>query len=204
VLPLHLASASPRRRELLASLGVAFTVTPSDTVEDAVAGESPRDHAVRLAARKGAAVAGRLAREGVDAIVLAADTIVTIDGDVLGKPDDAMDALAMLRRLAGRTHEVITACRLIRCGDGRAAADVAVSSVRFAPWDEERARWYVSTGEPMDKAGAYGIQGRGVFLATGIDGSWSNVVGLPLEILPALFREIGDDLLRRVEGCGGG
>jgi len=91
----------------------------------------------------------------------------------------------MLRRLAGVRHEVLTACRLVRSDDGRAAAAVAVAGVRFNAWDETLARWYVATGEPMDKAGAYGIQGRGALLCAGIEGSWSNVVGLPLESLPA-------------------
>jgi septum formation protein len=120
---------------------------------------------------------------------------------ILGKPRDAADALSMLRRLSGRTHEVITACRLVRSDDGRAAAAAALSGVRFQPWNENLARWYVATGEPFDKAGAYGIQGRGVLLASGIEGSWSNVVGLPLESLPGQFAEVGDDLFSRVDGA---
>jgi septum formation protein len=110
----------------------------------------------------------------------------------------------MLRRLSGRTHEVITACRLVRSDDGRAAAAAALSGVRFQPWNEDLARWYVATGEPFDKAGAYGIQGRGILLASGIEGSWSNVVGLPLESLPGLFAEVGDDLFSRVDGAKSG
>jgi septum formation protein len=199
VLPLYLASASPRRRELLEAIGLAFALRPADADESPARDERPEDHVVRLAASKAATVAGALRREGTSALVLGADTTVSLDGAILGKPEGAGDALAMLRRLAGRTHEVLTACRLVRADDGRAAAALAVSRVTFAPWDERLARWYVATGEPMDKAGAYGIQGRGVFLATGIDGSWSNVVGLPLETLPRLFEEVGDDLLRRME-----
>ena len=199
MLPLYLASASPRRRELLDAMGVAFGVRPADADESPAPGERPDDHVVRLAAAKAATVAQTLRREGIEAIVLGADTTVTLDGAILGKPAGAEDALAMLRRLAGRTHEVLTACRLVRADDGRTAAALAVSRVTFAPWDERLARWYVGTGEPMDKAGAYGIQGRGVLLAAGIEGSWSNVVGLPLESLPRLFDEIGDDLLARME-----
>jgi septum formation protein len=167
--------------------------------ETAHSGEPPEDHVVRLSAAKAAAAAHALRAEGIEALVLSADTTVSLGGAILGKPRDAADALAMLRRLAGTTHEVFTACRLVRGDDGRVAAGLSVSRVRFAPWDEAFARWYVATGEPMDKAGAYGIQGRGVFLSEAIEGSWSNVVGLPLETLPRLFREIGDDLYARME-----
>jgi septum formation protein len=204
VLPLVLASASPRRRELLQSLGLAFRVEPAAVDESALPGETARDHVVRLAARKAATAAATLRDRGIEALVLAADTTVTIDGLILGKPRDAADALSMLRRLSGRTHEVITACRLVRSDDGRAAAAAALSGVRFQPWNEDLARWYVATGEPFDKAGAYGIQGRGVLLASGIEGSWSNVVGLPLESLPGLFAEVGDDLFSRVDGAESG
>ncbi len=200
MLPLYLASGSPRRLELLHSLGVAFRVEPAGVDESPIAGESARDHVVRLAAGKAAAAAFSLSRAGVLALVLAADTTVTLDEAILGKPGDPAEALAMLRGLAGRTHEVLTACRLVRGDDGRAAATIAVSRVRFQPWDERLARWYVATGDPMDKAGAYGIQGRGVVFCAGIEGSWSNVVGLPLESLPALFRNVGDDLSARMEG----
>src|SRR5262249_5012696 len=113
VLPLYLASASPRRRELLEAIGLAFAVRPADADESPAPGESPGEHVVRLAAAKAAAVAQALRREGALAVVLGADTTVTLDGEILGKPTDAADALAMLRRLAGRTHEVLTACRLV-------------------------------------------------------------------------------------------
>jgi septum formation protein len=204
VLPLVLASASPRRRELLSSLGLVFRVEPAAVDESALPGEAARDHVVRLAAQKAATVAAALRDRGIETLVLAADTTVTIDGLILGKPADTAEALSMLRRLAGRRHEVITACRLVRSDDGRAAAAVAVSGVRFQPWSDSLARWYVATGEPFDKAGAYGIQGRGVLLASGIEGSWSNVVGLPLESLPGLFGDVGDDLFSRVDGAKSG
>ena len=204
MLPLYLASASPRRRELLEGLGLEFRIEPAAVDERALPGEAPRDHVVRLAASKAAAVATALRSRGIEALVLAADTIVTIDGMILGKPRDADDALSMLRRLAGRRHEVITACRLVRGDDGRVAAAIAVSGVRFNTWSDSLARWYVKTGEPLDKAGAYGIQGRGVLLSQGIEGSWSNVVGLPLESLPGLFVDVGDDLLARVDGAKSG
>jgi len=200
VLPLYLASTSPRRRELLAGLGIAFTVKAAQVDEAAIPGEGALEHVVRLAAQKAATVAAGLKRRGTEALVLAADTVVTVDTAILGKPKDGPDALAMLRLLAGRSHDVVTACRLVRVDDGRVAAAVSVTAVRFAPWDETLARWYVATGEPMDKAGAYGIQGLGVFLSERITGSWSNVVGLPLEALPGLFRDAGCDLFARVEG----
>lgn len=200
MLPLYLASTSPRRRELLENLGLSFGVEPAEIDESVLPGEEAQDHVVRLAAKKAATVAGWLSDRGVAALVLAADTTVAIDGAILGKPTDAADALAMLRRLAGARHEVRTACRLVRTDDGRTAATVAVTFVRFHPWNERLARWYVGTGEPMDKAGAYGIQERGVLLASGIDGSWSNVVGLPLESLPSLFDGVGDDFLARLAG----
>ena len=200
MLPLYLASASPRRRELLLSLGLSFCVLPTEIDESVLPGEGAQNHVVRLAAKKAATVAGALRDRKVAALVLAADTTVAIDGTILGKPTDGPDALSMLRRLAGARHEVLTACRLVRTDDGRAAATVAITGVRFNPWNEPLARWYVGTGESMDKAGAYGIQERGVLLCSGIDGSWSNVVGLPLESLPPLFREVGDDLLARLAG----
>ncbi len=204
LLPLYLASASPRRRELLHELGLRFGVFPAALAENELPGETAREHVVRLAAAKAAAVAAGLRARGTEALVLAADTTVTLDGKILGKPKDEHDALAMLRELSGRTHEVLTACRLVRGDDGRVAATLTASVVRFNPWDERLARWYVATGEPMDKAGAYGIQGRGVLLCAGVDGSWSNVVGLPLEALPRLFRDVGDDLLARVDAPRGG
>lgn len=200
MLPLYLASASPRRRELLASLGLTFHVEPAAVDETFQPGESAEEHVVRLAAKKAATVAAALRHRAIDALVLAADTTVTIDGSVLGKPADAAEAVTMLRRLAGRRHDVLTACRLVRNDDGRAAAVVASSAVTFKPWHEPLVRWYVATGEPMDKAGAYGIQERGVLLTAGIEGSWSNVVGLPVELLSGLFDDVGDDFLARVEG----
>lgn len=204
MLPLYLASKSPRRRELLLSLGLRFAVESAEIDESVADGESAREHVVRLAAKKAATVASALRGRGIEALLLAADTTVTIDGEILGKPGDDAEAMTMLRRLAGARHEVLTACRLVRTDDGRVAATVVVSSVRFNPWSEPLARWYVATGEPRDKAGAYGIQGRGVLLCAGIDGSWSNVVGLPLESLPSLFRDVGDDLLTRMEGSNPG
>jgi nucleoside triphosphate pyrophosphatase len=194
--PLVLASASPRRRALLADVGLAFSSLAVELDEHVLPGESPRDHVVRLAGAKAREGCARFA--GAPRIVLTADTTVAKNGRIFGKPADADEALGMLRALAGGEHEVLTACRLERTSDGASSAGVAVSRVRFLPWDPARARWYVGTGEPFDKAGAYGIQGRGVLLTDGIAGSWSNVVGLPLELLPSLFAAIGDDLFARI------
>ncbi|HJQ96685.1 MAG TPA: nucleoside triphosphate pyrophosphatase [Candidatus Polarisedimenticolaceae bacterium] len=201
--PLVLASASPRRRALLSALGLAFELVIPDVDESVLPGETARAHVERLAAAKTRAASSLVAARA--ALVLAADTTVTLDGTILGKPQDAAEALAMIERLSGRCHDVLTACRLLRTDDGRQASATVRSAVRFRPWDEALARWYVATGEPMDKAGAYALQGRGVLLTDGIEGSWSNVVGLPLEALPALFAEVGDDLSRRImEGGRGG
>lgn len=195
-LPLVLASASPRRHDLLRALGLAFRVVPASLDETPAPDEPARDHVVRLAAAKAAAVRARLSPE--PALVMAADTTVALDGRLLGKPAGPDEALATLRALAGRSHEVWTACVLARTDGSRTASCAASARVRFRPWDEPLARWYLATGEPFDKAGAYGLQGRGVLLTSGIEGSWSTIVGLPLEELPALFRDVGDDLLARL------
>jgi septum formation protein len=193
-----LASASPRRVALLRGLGLDPEVLPSGVDESLTPGEGPAAHVGRLAESKGRAIAGRLAGRTPASIVVSADTAVVLDGRILGKPGDDAQALAMLLALSGRVHEVLTALRVERTDDGRAALRVAVSRVRFRPADEARLRWYVGTGEPRDKAGAYGLQGFGVLLTDGIEGSWSNVVGLPLEILPELLAEIGFDLFATI------
>src|SRR6185369_11903005 len=122
---------------------------------------------------------------------LGADTVVVLDGEILGKPADAAGAERMLRALSGREHRVLSGVCVLRADGGREAAGVAATLVRFRAYGGDTVRWYVGTGEPMDKAGAYGIQGKGALLVASIDGSWSNVVGLPLEILPGLLESIG-------------
>ena len=203
--PLVLASGSPRRRALLSALDLRFEVIVPDVDETAFPGESAASHVSRLALAKSAAASALLAGRG-PRLVLTADTTVAVEGEILGKPRDEGDALRMLERLAGRSHEVFTACRLRRTDRDLGTERVVRSVVRFGPWDAELARWYVATGEPMDKAGAYALQGRGVLLTSGIEGSWSNIVGLPLEALPDLFREVADDFARRLmegraDGC---
>ncbi len=178
-----LASQSPRRRELLTLIGVTHEVRPADVDETYHAGEAPRDHALRLAREKALAV-----REP-GAVVIGSDTIVVVDGDVLGKPTDANDAARMLRRLSGREHVVITAVAVARMGRIESAAEEV--RVTFHPLTEERIAAYVATGEPMDKAGAYGIQGWGAVNVARVDGDYFAVMGLPLQLLIRVCERAG-------------
>jgi septum formation protein len=184
-LPLVLASGSPRRRELLARLGLDPEVVPADIDEAPLPDEAPSLHALRIARAKAEAAAAR--RPG--APVLAADTIVVLDGEILGKPRDRDQARAMLRRLAGRAHVVITAVA-VRCA-GREATVVEQARVTFRPVPEPLLDWYLATGEADDKAGAYAVQGRGALLVDRVEGNVQAVVGLPLAPLPDLFARVG-------------
>ena len=179
--PLILASRSPRRRQLLEMLGIPIVVASADVQELRLPRESPGDYARRLARDKARAAPG--------ALVLGADTIVVVDGDVLEKPVDAEDALRMLRRLQGRTHEVITAIALIAQGRTFQARDT--TRVTFRPVEDDLLRAYVATGEPMDKAGAYGIQGYGGALVERIEGDFFSVMGLPVRLVLDLLKEAG-------------
>jgi MAF protein len=185
--PLVLASASPRRRELLEAAGVPHEVIPADIDERAREGESPVELALRLAREKAVAVAQRL--RGEPRQVLGSDTIVVLDDRVLGKPRDREDALRLLRALAGRTHTVVTAVAVVD-SQSLAARQCAVESrVTLRSASEEELRRYVATGEPLDKAGAYAIQGEGGWLVSHLEGSRSNVIGLPVEETLALLEE---------------
>ena len=183
---LILASASPRRRELLRTLCPDFRVMPSD-LEETLAAGSPRAAAAGLALDKARAVA---ARNG-EGVVLGADTIVVIDGQALGKPAGPDEARAMLRRLRGREHEVITGVAVVDARTGRSEATAVVSRVRMTEYGEAEIEAYVATDEPLDKAGAYAIQGRGGALVAGLEGSFSNVVGLPLEETARMLMAFG-------------
>jgi septum formation protein len=174
---LVLGSASPRRAALLRELGVEFTTRVSDVPEVPAAGEAAADFARRIAREKGAAVA----RDGGDAWILSADTIVVVDGIVLGKPRDAFAARQMLQRLAGRSHEVLTAVALTAPGGGLAADILVRSAVVFRPLTEGEIDAYIATGEPFDKAGAYGIQGAAAAFVERVSGSYTNIVGLPMD-----------------------
>lgn len=179
-----LASASPRRRELLALVGIAHRVVPADIDERALPGEESVAHVERLARGKAAVVAGR----APDALVIAADTVVVIDGEILGKPHDEGEARRVVRRLAGRTHTVVTgmACAL----RGRVAAGVEQVDVTFRPLHDAEIAAYVATGEPLDKAGSYGIQGYGATIVRRIDGDYFAVMGLSLVRLVGLLGEL--------------
>jgi septum formation protein len=177
---LILASASPRRRELLRTAGLDVEVRPSSIEEVVQAGESPEDFARRAAADKALAVA---ATAPPDALVLGADTIVVAGGEVLGKPTDAADAVRMLRALSGTTHRVITGVCLVSAPDRIEAVRAATTLVTFRRLDEKEIADYVASGEPFDKAGAYGIQGLASKFVTRLEGCYFNVVGLPVALV---------------------
>ena len=181
--PLVLASASPRRQDFLARLGLQFQVAPADIDETLRADESPEPFARRMAAAK----AELVARDRPDACVIGADTVVALDGTVFGKPRDPDDALAILQTLWGRTHQVITGVAVVCPARGIDEVFTVSSEVSFAAFPDDILRAYIATGEPMDKAGAYAIQGRGAFLVRAIAGSCSNVVGLPVHDLVAVL-----------------
>ncbi len=183
---LVLASASPRRRQLLDLIGLPHRVEPARIEEVPLAGERALDFAVRAAVDKAADVAAR--SDGLP--VLAADTVVELDGLILGKPTSIRDAERMLRSLSGRRHEVHTAMALEAPG-GRRSALLDTTGVRFHALTDDMIRWYLATGEPMDKAGAYGVQGAGGLFVAGLEGSPHTVVGLPIHRLDELLRGCG-------------
>ena len=180
-----LASQSPRRRELLSLVGIAHEVRPADIDETYLAGEQPRSHAERLAREKAAVVAAN----APDALVIGSDTIVVVGGDVLGKPRSEVEAAAMLARLSGRSHTVMTAVAV--SWRGRQHSDVVEVGVTFHAISAEDIEAYVATREPMDKAGAYGIQGYGATIVQRVDGDFFAVMGLPLQRLVRLMADMG-------------
>ena len=184
---LHLASQSPRRRQLLEQLGVDFTVLDVDVPEQRASAESPQEYVSRVAhakARVGLSALGH----AEEAWVLGADTEVVLDDEVFGKPRDADDAAAMLRRLSGHTHAVISVVWLI--GKNHEQSETSISQVRFDTLDEATIATYVATGEPFGKAGAYAIQGRGATLIAHLEGSYSGVMGLPVFETARLLRSV--------------
>jgi septum formation protein len=190
--PLILASASPRRRELLAQAGFAFEVIPTDVPEFRKPGEDPIRFVTRLAREK-AEAAARTHPVTPDTLILGADTIVLVDEQVLGKPQDAAEAARMLHLLSGQTHQVITGVCLARGQERQRAAEVTF--VRFITLSDQEIDDYVATGEPLDKAGAYAIQGRAGRWVPRIHGCYFNVVGLPLALVSSMIEAMqGDDV----------
>lgn len=183
---LVLASQSPRRRELLALIGLAHEVRPADIAESYLEGETPEQHCERLARGKARALAGQVNR---DAVIIGSDTIVVVDGLVLGKPADVADATRMLRMLSGRSHTVLTAVAVAR-GE-RLESAVERVSVSFREIDDDEIAAYIATREPMDKAGAYGIQGYGATIVSRIEGDYFAVMGLALNLLVRLLARVG-------------
>jgi septum formation protein len=182
--PVILASASPRRAELLAAAGIEFSVIPADICEDQLPGERATEHVERLSREKARAVA--IAAEGH--LFIGADTVVVLDGRIMGKPVDELDAFDMLLSLSGRTHEVITGFTILDKETGNCFNSSVLTEVTFRILEEEEIRQYIASGCPMDKAGAYAIQGGAVHFVRSISGSYSNVVGLPMaELCEALI-----------------
>jgi septum formation protein len=189
---LYLASASPRRRELLAQAGIRARVEVADVPEDIHPGEAPEVYVLRVALAKAEAVRARLPADDVHP-VLAADTAVVIDNEVLGKPRDRQDGLAMLSQLSGRTHHVYTGVALVDA-TGEAHSRLSVSAVSFRALSDAECAAYWASGEPADKAGGYGIQGRAALFIERLEGSYSGVMGLPLFETAELLRESGIDV----------
>lgn len=174
-----LASASPRRRELLMQVGVVPEIIPSD-VEETISSTKPEEVVLELSAQKAESVAAQTLKEHIHAVVLGADTVVAADGEILGKPRDEQDAVRMLSMLQGRTHQVYTGVAMIFGETGERVTFTEKTDVTVYPMTEKQIRQYVATKEPMDKAGAYGIQGAFAAYIKGISGDYNNVVGLPV------------------------
>ena len=183
---LILASNSPRRRQLLALAGWEFIVSVSDVDESQYENESPADYVLRLAETKARAV-----KADANRLILAADTTVVDGSDILGKPGDGAEATAMLTRLRGRTHQVYTGVALLRTSDGLLLTDLCVTDVPMRSYSDAEIQAYVATGDPLDKAGAYGIQHSGFRPVASMDGCYASVMGLPLCHVTRLMRRMG-------------
>ena len=185
---LVLASNSPRRRQLLALADWMFSVVVADVDESTRANESPADYVLRLAEKKARAIPA-----SADQIILASDTTVVDGSDILGKPKDNADAVRMLTQLRGRTHQVYTGIAMLRMSDSILLTDLCVTDVPMRDYSDEEIRSYIATGDPLDKAGAYAIQETADRFVTRVEGSFSNVVGLPIELLQRLLVHCHDD-----------
>ncbi|URJ44176.1 Maf family protein [Paenibacillus polymyxa] len=191
-----LASTSPRRKELLAFLRLPFEVVPSHADESTPESWTPQQIVETLAARKAEAVVNTATQSKEAGLVIGSDTIVVLDGSVLGKPADHADAVRMLTALQGRTHRVYTGVACIHTGTGEMLVKHRQTEVTMKPLSQEQIAAYVNTGEPSDKAGAYGIQGMGATLVESIQGCYFNVVGLPLSLLSDMLSDFGVNVLR--------
>ena len=183
--PIILASSSPRRRELLRQVGLSFKTAPAHVDERVLAGERPETYAVRVASEKAHAAAKKFS----SGVIIAADTVVIVESEILGKPADPADAERMLGMLSGNMHRVITGLAVMDVGTGKMLTRTAITKVWFRSLSREEIASYVKGGEPLDKAGAYGIQGKGALLVERIDGCYFNVVGLPLVLLSDMLKE---------------
>ena len=183
---LVLASRSPRRAEILNAVGWPFEMVAANIDESRFESEAAVPYVRRLAQTKAETVAKNL----TSGLVLGADTVVLVDEEILGQPSDTKDARRMLRLLSGRWHEVLTAVALVRAGQGQVMADHEKTRVRFAEMSVEEIDWYVATGEPMDKAGAYAVQGSAALFIEEIQGDYFNIVGLPVRLVHKLVRKI--------------
>lgn len=190
---LVLASASPRRRELLQQIGLKFQVIPSRAEEQIVSGETPEEHVIRLSLDKATDVANRDDISG--RWFIGSDTIVLCGSQILGKPEDELHAATMLRQLSGREHQVLSGYAIIDRQTGKQRSEAVITNVWFRQLTEVEIKSYIATGEPADKAGAYAIQGMGICFVARIEGSYTNVVGLPLCKLTLAMKELGVPLL---------
>jgi septum formation protein len=181
-----LASASPRRSELMALAGISCKVAPADICEDALPGEKPAEHVLRLSREKAQTAAAKVSGR----FFIGADTVVILDGRIMGKPADEDDAFAMLSALSGRTHEVITGFTLLDRDSGVCLSRSVQTEVTFKALAEKEIRDYIATGCPMDKAGAYAMQGGAVHFVRSISGSYTNVIGLPMAELYELLQSM--------------
>ena len=194
MIPLVLASQSPRRKELLSILGIPFSIVPSSIDEIPARGENPEQFVVRVARQKGMDVASRVSQS----VVLSADTVVTVDGEILGKPASPSDAAQMLSKISGRTHRVMTGVCLVLAPRRILALEHETTRVRFRKLSAAEIRDYLRSGEPFDKAGAYGIQGLASKYVTRIEGCFFNVVGLPVPLVYEMLKPFLTDIPQRV------
>jgi septum formation protein len=186
--PIILASKSPRRKDLLCQVGLDFHVDPAEVDERVLPNEVPEGYAVRVALEKARITASRTGA----GIVIAADTIVVIDDEILGKPEDAQHAERMLKRLSGKAHRVITGLAVMDAATERTLTRTSITRVWFRRLTPQEIASYIATGEPLDKAGAYGIQGRASKFIRGIEGCYFNVVGLPVPLVYEMLKSLGD------------